>query len=160
VISDRVTVIGSCVDNRHNFCQKWNKCLTSMDYFNKRPEGFFIPNQQALTMADAFVSNFICCRWVTRKVHSDQGRNFASRLLYECKDCKKRISSVHPQSEGIVERYVNKLGEYLRKVVSTYSRSWVERIPSPLPTCHYPWEHSHNTPSSGVICVCLADTTG
>jgi hypothetical protein len=54
--------------------------LIAMDCFTKWPEAYTIPNQEASTAAEALVTNF--CRFgVSRKIHSDQGRNFKSRLI-------------------------------------------------------------------------------
>jgi hypothetical protein len=57
--------------------------LTAMDYFTKRPEVYPIPNQEALTVAEALVTNFFCRFGEARELHSDQGRNFESRLMQE-----------------------------------------------------------------------------
>jgi hypothetical protein len=54
--------------------------LLAMDYFTKWPEVYAIPNQESSTVADVLVNNF--CRFgVPMELHSDQGRNFESRLL-------------------------------------------------------------------------------
>jgi hypothetical protein len=42
---------------------------------------------------------------------------------------KTRTTPVHPQSDGMVERYVKTVEEHLRKVVSTHQRDWDERLP-------------------------------
>jgi hypothetical protein len=55
--------------------------LVAMDYFTKWTEVYVIPNQEASTVADALVTNFLCRFRVSRELHSDQGRNFESRLM-------------------------------------------------------------------------------
>jgi hypothetical protein len=57
--------------------------LIAMDYFTKWPEVYPIPNQEASTVADALVTNIFCRFGVPRELHSDQGRNFESRLMQE-----------------------------------------------------------------------------
>jgi hypothetical protein len=57
--------------------------LIAIDYFTKWPEVYPIPNQEASTMADALVTNLFCRFGVPRELHSDQGRNFESRLMQE-----------------------------------------------------------------------------
>jgi hypothetical protein len=42
---------------------------------------------------------------------------------------KTRTIPLHPQSDGMVERYVKTVDELLRKVVSTHQRDWDERLP-------------------------------
>jgi hypothetical protein len=106
--------------------------LVAMDYFTKWPEVYAIPNQEASTVADALVSNFFCRFGVPMELHSDQGRNFESRLLREVLERlgvrKTRTTPLHPQSDGMVERYVKTVTEHLRKVVSSHQRDWDERI--------------------------------
>jgi hypothetical protein len=57
--------------------------LIAMDYFTKWPEVYPIPNQEASTVAEALVTNIFCRSGVPRELHSDQGRNFESRLMQE-----------------------------------------------------------------------------
>jgi hypothetical protein len=107
--------------------------LIAMDYFTKWPEVYPIPDQEASTVADALVTDFFCRFGVPRELHSDQGRNFESRLLQEVLQrlgvSKTRITPLHPQSDGMVERYVKTIEEHLRKVVSTHQGDWDERLP-------------------------------
>jgi transposase InsO family protein len=104
-----------------------------MDYFTKWPEVYPIPNQEASTVADTLVTNFFCRFGVPRELHSDQGRNFESRLMQEVLQRpgfgKTRTTPLHPQSDGMVERYVKMIEEHLRKVVSTHQRDWDDRLP-------------------------------
>jgi transposase InsO family protein len=89
-----------------------------MDYFTKWPE--------------ALLSNFFCRFGVHRELHSDQGRNFESHLMQEVLQClgvkKTRTTPLHPQSDGMVERYI-KTVEHLRKVVASHQRDWDARLP-------------------------------
>jgi hypothetical protein len=70
-------------------------------------KNYSIPNQEALTMAEALVTNFFCCFGVPRELHNDQGRNFESRLIQEVLQhlgvSKTPITPLHPQSDGMVE---------------------------------------------------------
>jgi hypothetical protein len=50
-----------------------------MDYFTKWPEAYAIRNQKTSTVAEALVASF----GIPQELHSDQGRNFDSRLLQE-----------------------------------------------------------------------------
>jgi hypothetical protein len=45
--------------------------LMAMDYFTMCLEPFAIPNQVALTVVEALVTNFFCCFGVPRELHSD-----------------------------------------------------------------------------------------
>ena len=107
--------------------------LVAMDYFTKWPEVYAIPNQEASTVADALVTHFFCRFGVPIELHSDQGRDFESRLmqgvLERLRVNKTRTTPLHPKSDGMVERYVKTIEEHLRKVVSTHQRDWDERLP-------------------------------
>jgi len=66
------------------------------------------------------------------ELDSDQGRNFKCRLMQEVLErlrANKTSTPPHPQSDGMVERYVKTIEKRLRKVVSTHQRDWDERLP-------------------------------
>lgn len=106
--------------------------LVVMDYFSKWPEVYAIPNQEAKTIVNVFVNNWICRFGVPSELHSDQGRNFESTIFREMCELygirKTRTTPLHPQSDGMVERFNRTLEEYLRKVVSADQRDWDEHI--------------------------------
>jgi hypothetical protein len=79
--------------------------LVTMDYITKWPKVYAIPNQGALTVADALVTHF-CGFGVPTELHSDQGHNFESRLMQEVLErlgVNKTRTPLHPQSDGMVE---------------------------------------------------------
>jgi hypothetical protein len=91
--------------------------LISIDYFTKLPEACTIHNQEASTLAEALVTNF--CRFgITWDLHRDQDRNFESRLLQEVlqrlRVSKMSTTALHPQSEGMVERYIKTVEDHLQ----------------------------------------------
>jgi transposase InsO family protein len=103
-----------------------------MDYFTKWTKAYTIPTQEASTIAEGLVKNF--CRFgIPRELHSDQSRNFESRLLQEILKrlgvSKTRTTPLHPQSDGMVERYIKTAAEHLGKVVASHQRDWDERLP-------------------------------
>jgi transposase InsO family protein len=97
-----------------------------MNYFTKWPEVYPIPNQEASTVAEALVTNFFCRFGAPRELHSDQGRNFESHLLNEVLQrlgiSKTRTTPLHPQSDGMVERYIKTIEQHLRKGVTSHQR--------------------------------------
>ena len=54
-----------------------------MDYFTKWKESYPIPNQEASTLAEKLVGEFICRLAVPRKIQSDQGTSFESKVMSE-----------------------------------------------------------------------------
>jgi hypothetical protein len=61
--------------------------LFAMDYFTKGPEAYAFPNQQASNVVEALVTNFFCPFGILRELHSNQGRDFESRLIQEGLHC-------------------------------------------------------------------------
>ena len=55
--------------------------LVMSDCFTKWTESVPIPNQEARTVAEAFVNNFVCRFGVRLQLHSDQGKWFLSSML-------------------------------------------------------------------------------
>uniref|UniRef100_A0A8C6P488 Gypsy retrotransposon integrase-like protein 1 n=1 Tax=Nothobranchius furzeri TaxID=105023 RepID=A0A8C6P488_NOTFU len=53
------------------------------DYFSKWTEAFPLPNQAAKTIARVLTEEWVCRFGVPRSLHSDQGRNFESKLFRE-----------------------------------------------------------------------------
>ncbi|XP_049308039.1 uncharacterized protein LOC125777350 [Bactrocera dorsalis] len=102
--------------------------LVVMDYFSKWPEVYALPNQEAKTVAEAFVENWITRFGVPVELHSDQGRNFESSIFQEVCTLlgihKTRTTALYPQSDGMVERFNRTLEEHLRKIVDKDQRNW------------------------------------
>ena len=102
--------------------------LVVTDYFTKWTESYAIPNQEAATVAENLVSEFVCRSGVPHELHSDQGTNFESKVKAEvCKllDIEKtRTSPLHPESDGQVERYNRTLIEVLRGKIQENQEDW------------------------------------
>jgi hypothetical protein len=75
-----------------------------MDYLTMWPEAYAIPNQEASTVAGALVTIFFCRFGVLWELHSDQGRNFESRLLQEVSSCLG-VSETHHAPAPAVGQY-------------------------------------------------------
>ena len=57
--------------------------LIAANYFSKWVEAFTLPNQEATTVAEVFVKEFVAQFGVPLMLHSDQGRNFESIVFSE-----------------------------------------------------------------------------
>jgi transposase InsO family protein len=92
--------------------------LIAVDYFTKWPE--------------ALVTSFFCCFRVPQELHSDQGCNFESRLIEEVLQCLRVnmlcTTPLHPQSDGMVERYIRTIQEHIRKVIALHQKDWDSRL--------------------------------
>ena len=57
--------------------------LVAMDYFTRWAEAYAIPNQEAITIATKLDNELFLRFSVPEQLHSDQGRQFVSRLMTE-----------------------------------------------------------------------------
>ena len=107
-----------------------------IDYFSKWPEAFPVPNQEAETVARVLVDGVFCRFGVPEEMHSDQGRNFESILFRECCQLlgvrKTRTTPLHPESDGMVERFNRTLVQEMAKRCRHGQADWDLYIPSIL----------------------------
>ena len=107
--------------------------LVISDYFTKWTESYPMPNQEAVTVANVVVREFISRFGVPRQLHTDQGRNFESNLFQEmCRILeidKTRTTPLRPQSDGMVERFNRTLEAMLSKFVDENQTDWDLYLP-------------------------------
>ncbi|GBN68852.1 Retrovirus-related Pol polyprotein from transposon 412, partial [Araneus ventricosus] len=107
--------------------------LVLMDYFTKWPEAIPIPDQEASTVAEELVRAWISRYGVPMILHSDQGTNFNSALFTElCKllgILKTRKTALHPESDGMVERFNRTILNHLSLFVSNNQTDWDTHLP-------------------------------
>ena len=103
------------------------------DYFTKWVEAYPLPNQEAPTVAEVLVKEYVCCFGVPLLLHSDQGRNFESAVFQGMCQLlgirKTRTTPYHPQSDGMVERFNRTLEAQLSKFADYHQRDWDVHIP-------------------------------
>ncbi|XP_050714146.1 protein NYNRIN-like [Eriocheir sinensis] len=107
-----------------------------MDYFTKWPEAYALPNHEAETVAGVLVNEFFTRFGVPAELHSDQGREFESRVFRECCELlgvrKTRTTPLHPQSDGMVERFNRTLAQQLAKYCGEGQEDWDVKLPAML----------------------------
>ena len=107
--------------------------LVATCHFTKWTEAYALPDQTAQSVADALVSNIFCRFGAPRILHSDQGRDFESRLFQEM--CcmlgieKTRTSSYHPKGNPKVERFNRTLQGMLKAYVGENRDDWDDLLP-------------------------------
>ncbi|CAI5660323.1 unnamed protein product [Oreochromis niloticus] len=99
--------------------------LVAMDYFTKWPEAYAVPDQSATTTAERLVEEMFARFGVPAELHSDQGRNFESKVFGE----KTRTTPLHPQSDGLVEHFNHTLATQLAILTSRHQRDWDRHLP-------------------------------
>jgi len=95
--------------------------LVIVDCFTKWVEAFPVKNTRAKTIAEVFVREIISRHGVPSEIHTDQGRNFESKLFLELTELlgmKKTRTALHPQSDGQVERQHQTIINYLAKFIA------------------------------------------
>ncbi|GFV17541.1 retrovirus-related Pol polyprotein from transposon 412 [Trichonephila clavipes] len=104
-----------------------------MDYFTKWHEAYPIPNQEASTVAEVSVQHWILRFGVPLQLHSDQGRNFDSavckRLCEILAINKTRTTALHPQSDGMVERFNRTILNSLSLLLFSNQQDWDRKLP-------------------------------
>lgn len=96
--------------------------LVVVDCFTKWVEAFPLKSIRAKAIAEVFVREVVARHGVPLEVHTDQGRNFESKLFAELMNLlgikKTRTTALHPQSDGQVERQHQTIINYLAKYIS------------------------------------------
>ena len=104
-----------------------------MDYYTKWAEAAPMANQEAQTVARAFIQLVVCRFGAPAVLHSDQGRNFQSNLFREVLKqlgvTQTRTCAFRPQSDGMVERANRTIKEMLATVVAKDQRDWDTLLP-------------------------------
>ncbi|CAG2196726.1 unnamed protein product [Mytilus edulis] len=107
--------------------------LIVSDYFTRWIEAYPIPDIHAHTICRVFIAEFISRYEIPRQIHTDRGTQFTSQLFKEICDTfridKTFTTSLHPQSDGLVERFNRTVEDMLSKVVSRDQKNWDEVLP-------------------------------
>jgi len=106
--------------------------LVVTDYFTKWCEAYPLPDAEASTCMQALYNGFFSRFGFPRQLHSDQGKNFESKLFSEiCKltgITKTRTTPFHPRSDGQTERMNRTILQMLRACIHDNPSSWPDRI--------------------------------
>ena len=103
------------------------------DHFTKWYEAIPLPDQTAVTTAnplnDHWISRFGC----PHSLHSDQGRNFESKLFEHSMQLlemdKTRTTPFHAQSNAVIERMNKTLQNMLAKCINEEQSNWSQQLP-------------------------------
>ena len=114
--------------------EKGNKYLLIVgDYFTKWMEAYPLENQRADVVAEVLVKEFISRFGVPMQMHSDQGRNFESAVFSGVCNLlginKTRTTALHPESDGMVERFNRTLENQLAIFVQHHQKDWDDHVP-------------------------------
>ncbi len=102
--------------------------LVAIDLFTRADEIVPIPEKSAKTVASAIIRDVFCKRGIPESLLTDRGCEFDNLTLttipHELGIDKKRISALHPQANGTVERLNRTIGDMLRKATNERGEDW------------------------------------
>jgi hypothetical protein len=108
-------------------------CLVAIDSFSGWPEVMSIPVITASVVAGALAREVFARYGAPRVVHTDQGRQFESRLFAEVLALfgirKSRSLALHPSSNGKVERFMEVITGHLARMIRDDQRDWDDVLP-------------------------------
>ena len=103
------------------------------NHFTKWYEAVPLPDQTAEMTATALLEHWISRFGVPVSIHTDQGRNFESKLFQSLMQSlqidKTRTTSFHPQSNAVIERMNRTLLNLLAKSVDDFQITWTQQLP-------------------------------
>ena len=98
------------------------------DYFTRWMEAYPIKNQEAGTAAQKLVDHVFCRLGIPEQLHSDQGKQFESKLVQELckilKISKTRTTAYHPQCDGLVEHFNRTLQDMIATMTADHPFDW------------------------------------
>ncbi len=113
--------------------------LTITDAFTKYTEIVAIPNKEAVTVADAVFTKWICRYGCPSIIHTDGGKEFINKIaaeLYKKLDIKTtHTAPAHPQCNSQAEVFNKSLAKFLKNVVDETTLNW-EWYLAPLMFCY------------------------
>ena len=110
-----------------------NCILVVTDYMTKWAEAYPLENEEAHTCMTALYTGFFSRFGLPTQIHSDQGRNFESRLVQELTKLagirRTRTTPFHPRGDGQTERMNRTILQMLRATAYDCPQDWPAKLP-------------------------------
>ena len=110
----------------------YQNILVITDHFTRYAVAVPTRNQTAKTTADVFFNNFVIHYGFPKRLHSDQGANFESKIIKElCSLCgieKSRTTPYHPMGNGVTERFNRTLLQMLGTLTVEQKQNWKKYV--------------------------------
>jgi len=112
-----------------------SKCmLVVVDYMTKWAEAYALPNEEASMCMNALYNGFFSRFGMVNQLHSDQGRNFESKLFSELTKLagirRTGTTPFHPRSDGLTERMNTTILAMLRATAYDNPDDWPDKLPA------------------------------
>lgn len=108
--------------------------LVVTDHFTRYAQAFPTKNQKATTVAKVLVDKYFVHYGLPARIHSDQGRDFESRLIRELLRSlvirKSRTTPYHPQGDPQPERFNRTLLSMLATLGDEKKQTWSQHVGS------------------------------
>lgn len=108
--------------------------LVVTDHFSKMAHAFPCRNQSAKQVARRLWNDFFCIYGFPKRIHSDQGANFESKLIKNLLEMagiqKSHTTPYHPMGNGIAERFNRTLGNMIRALPVKFKARWPQLLQS------------------------------
>lgn len=108
--------------------------LVVTDHFTRYAQAYVTKDQRATTVAKVLVEKFFVHYGLPSRIHSDQGRDFESRLIKELLGMlgikKSRTSPYHPQGDPQPERFNRTLLSMLGTLQPSQKQKWSQYVTS------------------------------
>ena len=112
----------------------YENILVITDHFSKFSQAYPTKNQLAKTTARVLFEHYIVHYGVPARIHSDQGRNFESKVIKELCNImsiqKSRTTPYHAMGNGLVERFNRSLLQMLGTLEADKKKNWKDYLPS------------------------------
>uniref|UniRef100_A0A803JJR6 Gypsy retrotransposon integrase-like protein 1 n=1 Tax=Xenopus tropicalis TaxID=8364 RepID=A0A803JJR6_XENTR len=106
--------------------------LVVTDHYTRYAQAFPARDQKAVTVAKLLVEKFFIHYGLPKRIHSDQGRDFESKLIYELLTLlgvqKSRTSPYHPQGDPQPERFNRTLLDMLGTLSAEKKSQWSRHV--------------------------------
>ncbi|XP_076850337.1 uncharacterized protein LOC143500204 [Brachyhypopomus gauderio] len=106
--------------------------LVVTDHFSRYAQAFPTKDQRAVTVAKVLVEKFFVHYGLPSRIHSDQGRDFESKLIHELLRVlgvrKSRTTPYRPQGDPQPERFNRTLLSMLGTLESAQKRQWSQHV--------------------------------
>lgn len=106
--------------------------LVVTDHFSKMAHAFPCHNQSAKQVARRLWNDFFCVYGFPKRIHSDQGANFESKMIRSLLEMagiqKSHTTPYHPMGNGLAERFNRTLGNMIRALPVESKAKWPQLL--------------------------------
>ena len=123
-------ILGPFVEDQNNACKY---IIVFIDFMTKYVILQALPDIKSDTCANVFIEKVLCVHGPVSSFHTDNGSNFKSKLFQDmCRmvNVKKTFSSsLHSEGNGLVERQMKPISDFLAKYTNDKHNDWATYVP-------------------------------